>query len=51
MKCNKAVSIFIQTQVSIALHALDFPQVDHGGWRARGRERGDLCRLQEFKSH
>ena len=23
MKCNKAVSIFIQTQVSIAFHALD----------------------------
>jgi hypothetical protein len=39
---------------------LDLPQVDHGGGRARGRERAtratksrvvDLCPLQEFKSH
>ena len=39
---------------------LDLSQVDHGGRRARGRERAtratksrvvDLCRLQEFKSH
>ena len=39
---------------------VDLPQVDHGGGRARGRERAtratksrvvDLCPLQEFKSH
>ena len=44
----------------VALYYVDLPQVDHGGRRARGRERAtratklrvvDLCRLQEFKSH
>ena len=40
--------------------SIDLPQVDHGGGRARGRERAtratksrvvDLCPLREFKSH
>ena len=43
-----------------AVLSLDLPQVDHGGGRARGRERAtratksrvvDLCPLREFKSH
>jgi hypothetical protein len=43
-----------------ACYVVDLPQVDHGGGRARGRERAtratksrvvDLCPLQEFKSH
>jgi hypothetical protein len=43
-----------------ASYSVDLPQVDHGGGRARGRERAtratksrvvDLCPLQEFKSH
>jgi hypothetical protein len=46
--------------VQKASGGLDLPQVDHGGGRARGRERAtratksrvvDLCPLQEFKSH
>jgi hypothetical protein len=48
------------TDLFVLVQPLDLPQVDHGGGRARGRERAtratksrvvDLCPLQEFKSH
>jgi hypothetical protein len=57
-KCVKTIGP--ATPVRRSITTLDLPQVDHGGGRARGRERAtratksrvvDLCRLQEFKSH
>jgi hypothetical protein len=54
------LSLQITAQDQDASDPIDLPQVDHGGGRARGRERAtratksrvvDLSPLQEFKSH